>query len=422
MTLRQPPTGRALTPLLLGALLTGIAAGGFAIVLTGLLRAIQHAAFAYRHGRFYAGVAQAGEPRRLAAVVLSGFVAGLGWWILRRSGGGGRVDVESALSGRRLPLRVTLLGSALQIVTVGLGAPLGREGAPREAGAAAGEFSAMRLTLAPQQRRLLLAAGSAAGLAAVYNVPVGGAVLALESILHSRRPRDIVVVAVASVTATLFSWLGLPDQPTYAVPHLRVTLSLCVFALLIGPIAGVLSAWFTVTMIRARSRALTGRRAVAASTLVGAAVGGLAAWQPQLLGNGKGPVQLALDHAVAVVPLLALLLLRPLVTAATLRAGVVGGLLTPALASGSLLGALLGSGWNNLWPGSAFAALVLITAVAFLSGAQGAPLAAVVLGVELTDSGLSLALPLALATLGAAVCSRHVVRGRQESAGPTIDI
>lgn len=409
MTPRRSPLERGgVTPrLLLAAVVTGVAAGALAIALSALLRVVQHVAFGYRHGRFLDGVAAASDTRRIVAVTLAGLVASLGWWALRQSRGSAtRVEVASALAGKRLSLRASLAGAVLQIVTVGLGAPLGREGAPREAGAAAGEAVAGRLGLTPQQRRLVIAAGSGAGLAAVYNVPIGGALFALEVLLRSRRPRDLVVAGVTSGVATAVSFAGLPNQPTYGVPTLHLTLGLCVFAVLIGPVAGVLSAFFARTMARARRRASTGRGSVVSATLVAAAIGGLATWQPQLLGNGKGPVQLALAHALPATPLLALLLLRPLVTAATLRTGVVGGLLTPALASGALLGALTGAGWNYLWPGTAFAAFVLVTGAAFLGGAQRSPLTAIALGLEFTHAGVSLVLPIALATFGATAFAR----------------
>ena len=412
----SPPERGGVTPrLLLSAILTGAAAGALAIALSLLLRVVQHAAFHYDRGRFSTGVAAASDLRRLVAVTLSGAIAGLGWWGLRWTRGNApRVEVEAALRGKRLSLGAAAAGAALQIVTVGLGAPLGREGAPREAGAAVGEFSAGRLGLTIQQRRLVIAAGSGAGLAAVYNLPIGGAVFALEVLLRSRRPRDLVIVAITSAVATAVSFLGLPDQATYQVPDMRVTLGLCVFAVVIGPFTGVLGAVFGRTMARAKTRASSGRQSLVAATVAGAAVGGLATWQPQLLGNGKGPVQLALEHALPAVPLLTLLLLRPVVTAITLRAGVVGGLLTPALASGALLGALTGAGWNYLWAGTAFAAYVLVTASAFLGGAQRAPLTAVILGLEFTHAELLFLVPIVIATIGASVIARPLNRSPVE--------
>lgn len=405
---RLPPERGGVTPrLLLAALTTGAASGGLAIALSALLRFVQHAAFHYQHGPFVSGVAQASDLRRVVAVTLSGVVAGLGWWGLQRTRGGlPRIDVDAALTGEQLTPQAGFTGAVLQIVTVGLGSPLGREGAPREAGATAGNYFATRLGLTRAQRRLIIAAGSGAGLAAVYNIPVGGALFTLEVLLRSRRPRDIIIAAVTSGVATAVSFLGLPDTPTYHVRAAHVTVSLCVFALLVGPVVGVFSAAFARTMRRARARSFKGARGLMAATLVGAAVGGLSAWEPQLLGNGKGPVQLSLEHALSVSPLLILLFLRPLVTAATLRAGVVGGLLTPAFASGALLGVLTGAGWNYLWPGTAFAGFVLVTASVFLGAAQRAPLMAIALGIEFTHAGGWFVLPIVLATLGASACAR----------------
>lgn len=99
----------------------------------------------------------------------------------------------------------------------------------------------------------------------------------------------------------------------------------------------------------------------------------------------------------------------PLATGACLRAGAVGGLFTPTLASGALAGTLAGRTWGALWPAGPVAGFALIGAVALLSAAMQSPIASIALVVELIHGGLALLVPIVLAAAGATVVSRVLV-------------
>ncbi|RAB79394.1 chloride channel protein, partial [Burkholderia multivorans] len=124
---------------------------------------------------FLTGVTDADPLRRVAAMIVCGIVAGGGWWALYRYGQplvGIRRAVQAA--DPRMPLVSTTMHALLQIVTVALGSPLGREVAPREIGALIAGRLAHRAGLTRDDCRLMVACGAGAGLAAVYNVPLGG--------------------------------------------------------------------------------------------------------------------------------------------------------------------------------------------------------------------------------------------------------
>jgi len=106
--------------------------------------------------------------------------------------------------------------------------------------------------------------------------------------------------------------------------------------------------------------------------------------------------------------LAALWILKPLVTTATLGSGAAGGVFTPFLATGALFGALTGNLWIHVWPGSPVGAFALIGAAAMIGASMQAPLAGLVLVLELTHTGFALALPMMLATLIATAVSRQV--------------
>jgi len=105
-------------------------------------------------------------------------------------------------------------------------------------------------------------------------------------------------------------------------------------------------------------------------------------------------------------------LLKPLATALCLRSGATGGLLTPALATGALLGAATGGLWTHIWPGTPLGAYALIGAAAVLATTQRAPLTAIVLVLvlEFTHTGLTLLVPMMIATAAAQLTNHHLHR------------
>lgn len=169
-----------------------LAAAGFigglvGIVLTELMHFIQHTAYGYGadgvYTSFRKGVARASEGRRLGVLILCGMLAG-GWWLLKRFGKP-QIGIKAALKQplQGLPFLTTVFHVLLQIITVGLGSPLGREVAPREMTAAFASAGGKRLGLDEGEMRLLIACASGAGLAAVYNVPLASTLFILEAML-----------------------------------------------------------------------------------------------------------------------------------------------------------------------------------------------------------------------------------------------
>jgi H+/Cl- antiporter ClcA len=393
---------------------TGVGAGLVGIGLTLLLHAVQHAAFGYTEDTFLYGVTRATPARRVLVLALDGAVAGFGWWLLRRTARVYTVNEAISAQPQRLPVITTTVDSVLQVVVVALGASLGREGAPRQLAAALGGWLADRCRLDPDQRRIVIAAGAGAGLAAVYNVPLSGCLFAAEVLLGSLSLRVVVPAAVASAVAVAVSWLVLPDQPTYLVRPFPLTPGLLVWSVLIGPIVGVAGWAFSWLMRRARAHMPRSWRLPVATIVVFTALGALAIPYPELLGNGKGPTQLALTGSLGLAGALVLTLLKPLVTAACLRSGATGGLLTPSLATGALFGAAAGAAWSLLWPGTPLGAFALVGAAAMLAVTQRAPLCAMALVLEFTHTGLVLLAPMLVAVAAAVAVARLATRLRDE--------
>jgi CIC family chloride channel protein len=121
--------------------------------------------------------------------------------------------------------------------------PLGREGAPKQAGAVAANFFSDLGKLSDEQRRLWVACGAGAGMSAAYGVPLGGGLFALEVMRGMLALRYVRPALIASMVAKAVSWLALPDAPTYLIPAYSSSASSIVWALLAGPTGRVWSPW-----------------------------------------------------------------------------------------------------------------------------------------------------------------------------------
>ena len=197
--------------------------------------------------------------RHLAVLAGAAVVVGAGVLFVQRlpASGAGEVSESLWLRGAQLALLPSLARGVISIVTVGMGVSLGREAAPQLAGAATASRISDWAGLPLWQRRLLVASGAGAGMAAVYNVPLGGALFALEVLLGTLALPLVLPAITTSVIATAVAWITLGTHPTYAVPNYAVHPSQLVWAALMGPLAGLLAvAW--VRLI-ARANALRPR-------------------------------------------------------------------------------------------------------------------------------------------------------------------
>jgi H+/Cl- antiporter ClcA len=395
----------------LGTVLVGLAGAVAGIGVALVLRLVQHLAFGYTTGSFLDGVDLSPPWRRVAALAAGGLVAGLGWWWLRRHASAEDVSVTRAVrESGPLPVATTMVDGVLQAIVVGAGASLGREGAPRQIGAALGGWIAVLLRLSTAQRRTLLACGAGAGLGAVYDVPLGGALFTCEILLVSVAWREVIPAVATSGIATVLAWSALSSRPTYEVTGLHLTGALVVWAIPAGAVCGLLGVGFSRLMTLARTHAPSGGWSVIAIVVALGALGLAAIALPELLGNGKGPTQIALAGSMTIGLAAGLTLLKPLATALCLGAGAIGGLLTPSLATGAVFGVFAGQLWTGIWPGTPIGGYAMVAAAAMLAVTQRAPLTAAVLALEFVRTGWNLSLPIALAVGTATLVAWLVAR------------
>ncbi len=387
---------------------TGIGAGLGAGLLMALLHVVQHVSWSYAQGKFLEAVRHASSGRRFAVLILAGLLVAIARRLLKIAGGGHGGEVAAAIwfhAGRLSPL-TTVARAVLSIVIVGMGAALGREAAPKQIGALVADMLCDWTRLPDGQRRLLVACGAGAGIGAVYNVPFGGALFALEVLLGTLSLPLVAPALATSFIATAVSWLMLPDRPTYTVPFYGATAGQLVWALIAGPIAGLASVAYIRVISSADALKPQGWRSVVAPILVFGALGISAVWFPELLGNGLGAAQEAFLGQIGMPLIVALLILKPLATASCLGSGATGGLFTPTLTFGALLGGTLGQAWERIWPGAASGSYALIGGGAVLAATMQAPVCAIVLLMELTRHLDSVMVSVLVAVTGAVVVTR----------------
>jgi H+/Cl- antiporter ClcA len=405
-TLWQPGARRFWLAVLLTGMGTGLGAAG----LTRLLEVVQHIAWSGSPTNILEAAGHASAVRHLVVLLGGGILTGLGQLLLKQVSSGNGIDTTAAiwLYAGRMPAVRTLGSAVLSIFAVGMGASMGREGAPKQAGAVFANFFADRGSLSDEQRRLLVACGAGAGMAAAYGVPLGGALFALEVMRGKLALRFVLPAVFASMIATGVSWIALPNKPTYIIPAYSYSASVLIWTLLVGPIAGIASVGYVRLVRWAEQHKPKGWQRVIAPVVALALVGVVSIWFPQILGNGKDISQLLFTNQVAPLLLLALLVLKPAATAICIRGGTPGGLFTPSLTAGALLGAVLGHAWCWMWPGASPGLFAILGAGAVVGATTQGPISAVVLMMELTGRDRSFILPLLIIVGTATLIARSI--------------
>ena len=389
---------------------TGAIAGLGAAFLTRLLEAVQKLVWGGTGRDLLAAAESAPISTHFMALLSAAAITALGQMILRRLSSGNGIDTTAAIwfYAGRLPALRTIGSAILSVIIVGMGASLGREGAPKQVAAVGANFFADWARLSDEQRRLVVACGAGAGMAGAYGVPLGGALFSLEVMRGVLALRFVLPALLASVVATAVAWIVLPDAPTYAIPAYTSSASVILWALLAGPIAGVFSVGYVRLITWAeRHKPENWRRFVVPVAGFGL-LGFVSIRFPQILGNGRDLSELAFTDQAPILLLLILLVLRPAATILCVRCGAPGGLFTPSLTVGAVLGSVLGYAWSWLWPGVPMGLFALLGAGAVLAASTQGPLSTIVLMMELTGRDRSFILPLLLVATSATLVARSI--------------
>ncbi len=353
--------------------------------------------------------------RILLAPVLGGILVGALGSLSREVRGHGVPDVMEAVAirGGLIRRRVAFVKSIASAITLGTGGSVGREGPIAHIGASVGSGVGQLLGLAADRLRTLAAAGAAGGIAAAFNAPLAGSFFALEVIARNFAAHTFGPVVLCAVAATGVSRLYFGAAPAFAVPAFSLGGPVeAPLAAALGVFCGCIAPAF-VALLGALERLFARLPVpeVAKPALGGLAFGSLCFVSPHLFGAGHDTMDAMLRGELAWPTLALLLLLKPVATSTTLASGGSGGVFLPSLYLGGLAGGLFGVAARALVPGldTPGGAYALVGMAAVLAGTSHAPITAVLLAFELTQS-YALILPVMLAVALATLLSRALRR------------
>jgi CIC family chloride channel protein len=349
----------------------------------------------------------------ILAPTLGGVLVGLIVWVTKQpvSGQGMGTLIESVvLRQGAVPPRPVIFSTLASVFTVGAGGSLGKEGPMIRLGAMLSSWLGERAGVSPHRLKILLGCGAAAGLAAAYNIPVGGALFAMEVILGNFALEIFGPIVVASVIATLIARGFLGDTPAYAADSYQLSSGWELLAYLglgiVGAIASVLFVYGVRGGRAAFDRLTFIPRAV--QPVVGLClVGVLGVSFPHVLGGGFESINLALAGKLPLAWLLLLPLVKIVAVGLTAGGGGAGGMFTPSLFVGAMLGGAYGYAVHSLFPGTtaSYGAYAMVGMAAMAAGTSHAPISAILILFEFTGN-YDLILPLMIAAITSSVLSR----------------
>ena len=390
------------------ALLVGLVGG---LVAQGLLELIYLFTNIFFYGRFSFAITNPAHNHlglwEILIPPIGGLLVGvmIYLWEPTLKGHGIPEAMESVLFGRsRMRLRVAILKPLATAFAIGTGGPFGAEGPIIQTGAAIGSLFGQAIGLTPYYRRVLLAAGAAAGMAATFTAPLAGILVAVELLLFELRARSFIPVALASAVATgvrihFAGWTPLFPTPAFKITGMR---ELWLFAIL-----GILMGIVGVVMIRVLGwledffDKLPGKRAAIWSPVIGAVIlGVLGYFYPQVLGTSYDTIRDMLNDRLTTGHLVGISVAKFWALVISLGSGTTGGVFAPSLVVGGGLGAAFAVGMQHLLPtvvsDPAFYALVAMAAV--FGGIARAPFTSIVFLFELSHNPNAL-LPLVVCVM-----------------------
>ena len=297
--------------------------------------------------------------------------------------------MEKVLQGEsRIPARLTFLKPLSAAVAIGTGGPFGAEGPIIATGGALGSVIGQILRTTAVERKTLLAAGAAAGMAATFGSPVSATLLAIELLLFEFRPRTFLPVALAAYVASGMRFVFHQPYPLFEMPNIGMPNPGAVGAyMVIGAIVGVASVLVTRAVYAVEDAFdLLPVHWMWWPALGAIAVGVIGFFAPRTLGVGYDNIKDLISNNLSVQVMIFLCALKFISWAIALGSGTSGGTLAPLFTIGSALGGLLGILCNHLVPASHVDVRVaaLVGMAALFAGASRALLTSVVFAFETT--------------------------------------
>ena len=394
------------------ALVIGGASAVAAFCLLRLIGLITNAVFYQRLATSMTAPGAAHHPwwLILTAPVAGGLVVGL----MARYGsekirGHGMPETIDAIvtGGSKVAPRVAVLKPVSAAVSIGTGGPFGAEGPIIMTGGAVGSILAQCLHLSADERKALLVAGAAGGMAATFNAPLASILLAVELLLFEWRPRSVVPVCASVAVATVCRWSLLGAATLFPVSGAVRPGAAAVALALVPGLSGGLLAVIATALVYASEDAFA---RLPLPWMWWPAIGGLiigagGLLEPRALGVGYDVIGTLLTGRAALSLIIGILVVKTLIWSLSLGSGTSGGVLAPTFMIGGALGALEGQALPHVFAG--FWAMAGLAAV--LGGVMRSPLTGIVFTMELTGAWDSL-LGMVVASVSAYALSALVLK------------
>ncbi len=375
------------------AVIVGGLVGLAAVVFLELIAWTQWLALGTREELLISGLNQDHWWRRMVAPVVGGIIVGGLMLVLYpglpRPPGVAHVIAASALRRGTMSSRDGIKAAALNAISLGFGASVGREGPMVHWGATIGAWGARALGLDPRIRRTLLACGVSAAVAASFNAPLAGVFFALEVVVGHYAFSVFAPCVLAALTATLVGRAVRGDDPAFVMPEIVIAgpIDFPLFGAL-GGVSGLMAVLFIFMSFRIVRLAEQLRLPWWCRPAIAGLIVGLIAIQlPQVLGIGYEATQLALAGQYGLLLLVSILAGKIICATACQGLGFGGGVFSPSLLIGAALGAVFGRlvGWLP-WETSEASAYAIVGMGAVAAAVLGAPISTVLMVFELTGS------------------------------------
>jgi chloride channel protein, CIC family len=297
--------------------------------------------------------------------------------------------MEAVLTSRsRIEAKVAILKPLSAAIAIGTGGPFGAEGPIIQTGGAVGSLVGQLISTTAAERKVLLACGAGAGMAATFNTPIAGVILAIELLLFEFRSRSFIPLVIASTLATSVRAILLGQRSMFSMGNVNFeVLRGLPFYLLLGVISGVAAIGFTKLLYWVEDQF----DRLPINDLWHPAIGALGLgiigfFVPRVLGVGYDTISDILNNNLAFKLLVLIAIFKALALVISLGSGTSGGLLAPMFMSSAALGGAFALVVNRIFPGAHLSpgAYALVAMAAVFGAASRATFAFIVFAFEIT--------------------------------------
>ncbi len=312
--------------------------------------------------------------------------------------------------------------SITSVLSIGSGGGGGREAPIVQVGAAIGSTVAQMLRFSPNKTRTLLGCGAAAGLAAVFNAPIGGVMFAVEVLLGDFSVKTFSPIVIAAVIGTVLSRSFLGNSPTFQVPeYALVSNTELLFYCLLGILAGLSAVMFIKVYYAIEEWFQRVEKRWKIPVWAMPAIGGLMSgviciWLPGLYGFSYEAINHAVHGTESWANMIGIYLFKPVVAGLSIGSGGSGGMFAPAMKMGAMLGGMFGNIVHTVFPSitASSGAYALVGMGALTAGIMRAPLTVILILFEVTGQ-YEIVLPIMFAAVTSSIIARLTYRHSMES-------